>query len=215
MTTLDKFLVKEKKVTDIKTARILIKEGLVKVEKNIIKNPDFPASLEDRIDILDKKIAKMPFSYWVLKDVDRISKLFNPTNDILCFGLNKEEIKVLLSMGTALHVIGLDYEKLPRKVKVTKGNPVFDDLKKKIKTKFNLIIIKLGVNVFNLFKIIEKYKDLLINDGGILIKIDTKNEKFEDQWKIIEEMTKSLDLKIQSYIEPKYSKNDVWVLLKD
>lgn len=212
-------LVKRRLVKDTDCATALVREGLVRAAGAEIRDPWLPVSENDEIQVLDKKLAKKPYGWWRLRELQNRWAVFKAGQEALCFGLDAGQTDFLLENGITPYCVVFGNEKLKKgktkqKIKIIEANPMRDDLRRKVGQSFDLVIIGLDVSIFNLFQIISKCAHF-IPRGRIIAKVKTAAEDhFDDVKNTVAEMAKKSSLEVVDFLKPQYGRMILWVLLK-
>jgi hypothetical protein len=211
---LKSFLVEKRGVKDVKCARMLIEAGSIKVDKQIILDPEFPVDDSTNLQILDENLAKKGKDYFKFREIQKTALLENG-KDALCIGLNKDEISFLMDSGLTISLL-IHKEEGPKEsdVKTIKGDITNPDSIEGLNTKFDYLIANIGVNYFQLFSILEKYLNYIVPNGNLLIRIRIDKIEREDLKNIVEEFSGNLNLEVKDYITPDHFGEEFWVLLK-
>lgn len=211
---LKSFLIEKRGVKDLKCAQMLIEAGLIKVDKQIILDQEFPIDDSTNLQILDENLAKKGKDYFKFREIQKITLLENG-KDALCISLNKDEISFLKESGITVSLLIHKEEKFEEltDIKTIQGDIPNPDSIEGLNTKFDYLITDIRVNYFQLFNILEKYLNYIVSDGKLLIRIRIDKIEREDLKNIVEEFTKNLDLEVKSYITPEHFKDEFWVLL--
>ena len=185
-------IVKNFGAASLDVARALIIENHVKVNSQVIDNPDFPISSTDVI-IVDEKYMKKPISYWQFLDIDMNLSLFHDADDVIAASLNEGEIEYLQEKNITIRLVGTELES----------------------DKFlsNTLILGNSDDIFNTFLLIEKNYDLLLKNAKVLIKVE-KNKEFDARIDTIKKLAESQKLVFVDAVKSDYSKDEYWVILE-
>ena len=173
-------------------ARALIIENHVKVNSQVIDNPDFPISSTDVI-IVDEKYVKKPISYWQFLDIDMNLSLFHDADDVIAASLNEGEIEYLQEKNITIKLVGTEL--------------------KSDKFLANTLILGDSEDIFNTFLLIEKNYDLLLKNAKVLIKVEN-NKEFDARIDTIKKLAESQKLVFVDAVKSDYSKDEYWVILE-
>ncbi len=176
---------------DIESARAVVKEGFVKVNSQIMTNPDLPISTKDTI-FVDESYAKKHAGYWQFLDIDRNMNLFPTADDVIAASLNEGEIEFLEEKKITILMIG-------------ENSP--DNLLA------NTLIIGNTDNMFNAFTILEKNKNLLLKKSTVLLRLK-KEQDFEDKMESIKKMAEIQGFSFIDAVKPEYARETYWAILK-
>ncbi|NOR85007.1 hypothetical protein GQ473_02725 [archaeon] len=173
-------------------ARALIIENHVKVNSQVIDNPDFPISSTDVI-IVDEKELKKPIGYWQFLDINMNLSLFHDADDVIAASLNEGEIEYLQEQKITIRLVG-------------NGADSDDFLA-------NTLILGNSDDLFNTFLLIEKNYNLLLKNSKVLIKVE-KNNEFDSRIETIKKLAESQKLVFVDAVKSDYSKIEYWVILE-
>ncbi|MCK5474845.1 MAG: hypothetical protein KAI53_05555 [Candidatus Aenigmarchaeota archaeon] len=176
---------------DIESARAVVKEGFVKVNSQIMTNPELPISTKDTI-FVDENYAKKHAGYWQFRDMNKILGLFHTADDVIAASLSEGEIEFLEEKKITVRLIG-------------ENSP--DNLLA------NTLIIGNTDNIFNTFTLIEKNKDLLLKKSTMLLRLK-KEQDFEDTLNSIKKMAKIQGFSFTDAVKPEYARETYWAILK-
>lgn len=185
-------IVKNFGAASLDVARALIIENHVKVNSQVIDNPDFPISSTDVI-IVDEKYMKKAISYWQFLDIDMNLSLFHDADDVIAASLNEGEIEYLQEKNITIKLVGTEADS----------------------NKFlaNTLILGDSEGIFNTFLLIEKNYDLLLKNAKVLIKV-RKQDDFDARIETIKKLAESQKLVFVDAVKSDYSKDEYWVILE-
>ncbi|MCD6367679.1 MAG: hypothetical protein J7L45_01190 [Candidatus Aenigmarchaeota archaeon] len=187
------------------TAEYLIRKGLVLLNNYPIRNPEIPVGRDDKIKILTTDIS-VPRTFWTMKEIqDKLSII--QTGDFVLDVEPKDGGLAIFSkrMGAEVTVLSINNMEFLKKedIEVKKYNVIEIDPKTIFKTKFDLIIEELELDIIKSFQILEKFLDVISKNGKLLIFLSTRGREEED----VREMSERILVKYR--IEPiEYFKAD-------
>ncbi|MCK4968855.1 MAG: hypothetical protein KAS12_07405 [Candidatus Aenigmarchaeota archaeon] len=171
--------------------RAIIIEGHVKVNSQVIIDPEFPISSRDTI-FVDEKYTKKSIGYWQFLELNRNLGLFLDSSDVIAASLNEGEIEYLQELNITISLVGMD-----------NGSDKF---------LANMLILGNCDDIFNTFLIIEKSLNLLLKNAKVLIKVE-KNKEFDARIETIKKLAELQKVEFVDAVKSKYSKEEYWVIL--
>ena len=127
-----------------------------------------------------------------LKEIQEKTHIFKASDDVMCIGLSPDEIDYL--SGIKVDAVVVDERKSG----------------KSIRGKFNALVVGLDMSVFPVFGIVEKYVDVLLSHGRILVKVKV-DTSLEDAKNMIAQLSRSLNLQPEQYVCS--DSTGVWLIL--
>ena len=212
---LDDFLVKKYKLETLTYAHAMIREGFVLVNGRAVVDDNFPVSMNDEIGLTKEGIEKRPLEFFSFVDLSRTVNI-QPTNTILAYGLLKDEYEILNQRKPEMLAICLEnaLDSVPEGIKKYAGNPFAIDLSREIKKKFDVLVIGLRLNTFQIAKLLDSNNPLILKNSKILVKIFGDDREAIDFRNALEQLLKPINIISKEIVKPKYVRNMHWLLLE-
>ncbi len=176
---LDSYLVSKLGVSDLLSARALIRDSFVEVNGQIIQQQDFPVSTQDSVKITDMQLAGKPQGYFQVRELQKKCELFTSMTDALCIGADPGTLLFLKDMGASVANAGAGASNIPGVLDIPL-NPLMDCISKKHNEKFNFIIFGPKFGLFTAFSILENNKESLLSNGRALLDVREKDSLSEE-----------------------------------
>jgi len=207
---LDSYLVLRHRVADILAARILVREGLVKINGQTIRRWDVPVSTKDKITITNARLASMPSGYFMIRELQRIRNFFTSTTDALCIGTHNG-VFVFLKEIKATAVNAGNAESGVRQVPTILINVFTEKVSSRHNGKFNYILVGRKFGLFATLGILERNIDVLLPFGRALV--ETVNEKITSS-KAIHTLVKRAGFEVEERLQFDIEPSSGWLILK-
>lgn len=127
-----------------------------------------------------------------LSQVQEMIKVFEASNDAVCFGLCLAELEYLRGISVEPTVFELSSDC------------------SQVKSRFNIMVLALDMSIFRVFGIVERYVDTLLLNAKILMKLNIDTD-VQDAKNMIAQLSKPLNLQPEEYIT--LEDNETWLLL--
>ena len=176
---LDSYLVSKLGASDILSSRALIRDGFVELNKQIVKQQDFPVSTQDSVKITDSQLVGKPRGYFQVRELQKECELFTSTTDALCIGADPGTLLFLKDTGASVANAGAGVSDIPGVLDISL-NPLMDCISKKHSEKFNFIIFGPKFGLFTAFSILENNKESLLSNGRALLDVREKDSLSEE-----------------------------------
>lgn len=219
---LDAYLVEKKLISTRSKAKRAIKNGFIKVNDIVVKQPDWNIGRKDVVKVLDKKLAEMPEGYFKLKKLLEKIKIIEKADVILDLGSSSGGFLIAASeLGTVYGIeISKDFEKDLKKIqrrykniKVVIGNVFNIDIKDVVKENVDVILNDLTLDPFLSFQALSRFLNVLKPRGKILMTLKLQNRKKQEVEEITREFATSLKLRVIEFLDLE-DKKEIFVLMR-
>lgn len=216
MSTLAETVARKYKIKDKGTARALVLERLVTVNRVAIDDPDLPIAREDErgVELTQARLANVEYGYWKMRAIQQQAEIFKPRQDVLALGLSKGELRFIKDAGADVSAIALDRSELPPGIEFMRGNPMQDHFGDKLDSIFNIIIIGIDTSVLQQIRILERNSALLMSGGLAMLRMATKGQDEAALKKTVEVLASKIGFTSQAFIKPRHSRFELWAILK-
>lgn len=207
---LDSQLVSKLGVTDIFPARILVRDGFVEVNGQIITRPDLPVSTQDTIQITDARLARMPRGYFMLRELQSERDFFGSTTDALCIGTDRGALAYLREKRAAVANASPEASGIGG-VKDIITNPLTEKISAKHAEKFNFIIFGPRFGIFTVFGILENNSNTLLSRGRALLELRKDEPQSQEN---ISKFAEGAGFSVESIMRFDIEPESGWIILK-
>lgn len=207
---LDNQLVSKLGVADILSARILVRDGFVEVNGQIINRPDLPLSTQDAIRITDARLARMPKGYFMLRELQSERDFFGSTTDALCIGTDTGALAYLREKRAAVANASPEATGIEG-VKDIIMNPLTEKISAKHAEKFNFIIFGPRFGIFTVFGILENNSDTLLSRGRALLELRKDEAPSQEN---ISKFAEGAGFSVESIMRFDIEPESGWIILK-
>jgi len=192
-------------------ARLLIRNGYVRVNGKIIKDFAYDVKLADKVEVIGEFLIDKPSGYYKLKELDEKLRIFSGDEVVLDVGSSAGGF-LLYASEHASRVYGVEIseefiptlkriEKMRSNVVVTKAN-VFER-SPFVFTKgerVDVLLIDLSLNIFGVLKALEKCLKVLKENGKVLVCFKLIGMNAEAVRQIVEKFLNSLGLEVKKWV---------------
>ncbi|UCG95476.1 MAG: hypothetical protein JSV92_00265 [archaeon] len=199
---LDEYLLK-RGVRCKETADHLIKRCMVLVNGKPVTYPSLPVEESDKIEILKEEYKDAPASFWKLKEIDKDMKLIQTGDFVLCvespdggFPLYAAREEANVTLVTVRD--DLDFLK-KEGVEIKKKNLLREDPKKFLSSKFDTVIIEIGLDIMKSIQLVEKMREFVGSRGKLIMFVPEKGR--ENAREMIENMLLNQKLGVVDFFE--------------
>lgn len=207
---LDSHLVSKLGVADMLSARILIRDGFVEVNGQIITRHDLPLSTHDSVRIIDERIAKMPRGYFMLRGLQSEFNFFGSTTDVLCIGTDTGALAYLREKRATVANASPEPTGIGG-VKDIVLNPLMEKISGKYKEKFNFVIFGPRFGIFTVFGILENNSDVLLSRGRALLELRKDEASGPEN---ISKFAEGAGFSVESIMRFDMEPESGWIILK-
>lgn len=172
------------------TARYLIKNCLVHVNGKTVTYPGLPVEEKDKVEVLKEEYMDVPKSFWKLREIDNSLQLVQTGDFVLDvespdggFPLYAAREEANVTMVTVRK--DLDFLK-KEGIVIKNSNLLRDDPKKVLSSKFDTVIIELGLDVMKLMQLVERLRDFFGSRAKLILFIPEKGR--ENTEEMVEKM---------------------------
>lgn len=207
---LDSQLVSRFGASDILSARILVRDGFVDVNGQIITRHDLPVSTQDNIRITDARLARMPRGYFMLRELQNERDFFGSTTDALCIGTDKGALAYLHEKKAAVANASPEASGIGG-VKDIIINPLTEKISAKHAEKFNFIIFGPRFGIFTVFGILENNSGTLLSRGRALIELKKDESPSQEN---ISKFAEGAGFSVETIVRFDIDPESGWIILK-
>jgi|GEM_PF-2216737 len=160
------------------TADYLIKNRLVKINGNVVTYAPLPIDECDVVEVIVKEYMDAPPTFWKMKEIDESTELIkrgdfildieSPDGGFPLYAARRKANVTLVTIRDDLNFLKKD------NIEIKKWNAVKGDPKKIFSSKFDTVMIELGMDFLKSMQLLERLRDFIGSRGKLVIFLQSR-----------------------------------------